>query len=65
MKDEKLIRFNLGLSPENMQYVKIMARASGVPATKYIDNMITLERKANKDKFERAKEFVQDVGGEI
>ena len=64
MKENK-VRFNLGLPPENMQYVKVMARASGVAATQYIDNMITLERKANKDKFERAKEFVQDMGGEI
>ena len=64
MKEEKLIRFNLGLSPDNLQYVRIMSRASGVPATRYIDNMITQERQANAEKYARAKEFIQDVNGD-
>ena len=60
-KRNNLERFNLGLTSENLQYVRVMAKVTGVAATRYIDNLITKEREANKDKYKRAQEFIRDV----
>lgn len=51
----KLPRINLAFSPENHEYVKIMARCSGLSMTELVNVIIEESRIENAEEYQRAK----------
>lgn len=61
---KKGVRTNLLLTPENHEFVKIMAGATGRNMTQYINFVIEEYQKAHPEYMEKAKEFLEFAGGE-
>lgn len=55
----KADRINMAFSTENLEYVRIMAAASGVSMTKYVNDLISKYRTANPEIYEDAKRIVE------
>ena len=50
---------NLLLTPDNREFVKTMARASGVPMGEYINNILDQFRAAHPEYMEKASQFLE------
>lgn len=51
----KTDRINYAVTPDNMEYIKIMAGLNGQTMSKFINAIISAHREANKDAFQEAK----------
>lgn len=56
-KGVKLPRLNISYSPENYEYVHIMARVQGKTLTQFVNEIIEQHRKENSALFEKARDF--------
>lgn len=56
-KGEKLPRINMAFSPQNLEYLRIMAGIRGVSITKYVNALIERDRELNGETFEAAKKL--------
>ena len=50
-------RINLALIPENLDYLRTMARVTGVSTTDFINKIVEQHRAANMELYEKAKAF--------
>lgn len=57
-KGKKLKRINMGFNEEIYDYVKTMARASGITMTDFINLALLDNKKRNIDVYEKAKAFL-------
>ena len=50
-RGEKLPRINMAFSPQNLEYLRIMAGIRGVSITKYVNALIERDRELNGETF--------------
>ena len=60
-KGAKAIRINLAFTPENHEFVKIMAKATGKTMTEFTNIVIAAYRREHPEIMERAKGFLDFV----
>ena len=58
-KGEKLPRINMAFSPENLEFLRIMAGISGQSMTRYLNTLIDRERSQNALAFEAARKIIR------
>jgi len=56
-KTSKEGRINLALIPENLDYLRTMARVTGVSTTDFINKIVEQHMEANAELYEKAKAF--------
>ena len=56
-KGEKLPRINMAFSPQNLEYLRIMAGIRGISITKYVNALIERDRAQNGETFAAAKKL--------
>ena len=56
-KGEKLPRINMAFSPQNLEYLRVMAGIRGISITKYVNALIERDREQNGETFEAAKKL--------
>lgn len=54
----KLDRFNMGFTPENREFIKIMAKLKGQTMTDFVNDVIEQYRNENNDVYEQARELI-------
>lgn len=64
-KGAAMPRFNISLSPQNAEFVRLMARASGRPATTFINDIITKYRQEHGENYEKARLLLKEIDLEI
>lgn len=60
-KKEKLPRINLGFTPENLLYVKIMSKVKGETQSDFINHVLEQSRAENAEVYEKAKELAMEI----
>lgn len=60
----KAIRINMAFSPENHQFIKVMAKATGRTMTEYTNYIIKAYRTEHPEFMEQANSFLQLVNNE-
>jgi len=56
--DAEKQRINLALAPGNLSYLQVMARIQGVSVTRYLNDLISLDRENRAELYARAKELM-------
>ena len=58
----KMGRYNVAFTPENKEYIRIMAKAKGQTMTGFVNDIIAEHRtrKKNQELMQRAKDFIKD-----
>lgn len=57
----KAVRINMAFTPDNHQFVKIMARISGQSMTEFTNYVIEQYRKEHPEIFEQAKDIISKL----
>ena len=60
----KLSRINLAFTPDNHQFIKIMAKATGKTMTEVTNNIIAAYRKEHPEFLEKATDFIELLNNE-
>ena len=60
-KGKKVERMNMGFSPENYEFMRVMAGIHKMTITKYVNHLIEEERKRSADLYQKAKDLMQGV----
>lgn len=60
-KGVKLPRLNLGITSDVQDYVKVMARVSGLNMTEFINLVLREHMAAHKEKYQQAKDFYNSL----
>lgn len=55
----KAVRINMAFTPDNHEFIKIMARASGKSMTEFANDVIAAYKKEHPEIIEKANEFLQ------
>ena len=56
-KGAHMQRMNISISPQNAEFVRVMASVSGVPQTEFINRIIADYRQRNAEVYEQARQF--------
>ena len=59
-KGAKLPRINMAFSPQNLEYLRVMAGIHGMSITKYVNTLIERDREQNKETFDTAKKLTSE-----
>ena len=57
----KAIRINMAFSPENHEFLTVMARISGMSVTNFCNHCIDEYRKEHSELFEQAKGIIEKI----
>lgn len=57
----KLDRFNIGVTTDNRDYIKIMSKLRGENMTDFINYVIAEHRNEHGDTYEQAKKLIKDM----
>lgn len=57
----KAIRINMAFTPDNHEFIKVMAKATGRTMTEFTNDVITAYRKEHPEFMEQANNFLQFV----
>ena len=60
-KGVKLSRYNLGLTPENKEFIQVVARATGQTQNGFINAIIDAYREAHPEAVARAREVLEII----
>ena len=60
-KGKKMDRMNMGFSPENYEYLRIMAGIHKMTITKYTNHIIEEDRKRNADLYIKARDLMSSL----
>ena len=60
-KGKKLDRMNMGFSPENYEYLRIMAGIHKMTITAYVNYIIEQDRKNNTDLYIKARDLMNSI----
>ena len=60
-KGMKKDRMNMGFSPENYEYLRIMAWANKMTITKYVNHIIEEDRKQNADRYIKVRDLMNSI----
>ena len=60
-KGKKMDRMNMGFSPENYEYMRIMAGIHKMTITKYVNHIIEEDRKRNADLYIKARDLMNSI----
>lgn len=60
-KGQKLPRINMAFSPENLEYLQLMARVRGCSATEYVNRLIAADREEHGDIAAQAAKLFGEV----
>lgn len=58
---KKADRMNMAFSPENYEFLRVMAGIHKMTITKYVNHVIEEERKRNTDLYIRARDLMKDL----
>ncbi len=56
----KLTRYNLGLTPANLEFVNIVSRVKGQSKNEFINHVINAYRESHPDLLAKAKDFIEN-----
>lgn len=57
----KAVRINMAFTPENHDFIKVMARLKGVTMTEFANYAITQYREEHNELYEQAKAFIEQL----
>lgn len=57
----KAVRINMAFTPENHEFVKLIARAKGLTMTEFTNNIIQQYREDNPELMEKAQAFIDSL----
>jgi len=60
-KGFQLPRLNITLTPSGVEYVRVMAGITGKSVTRYISDIVDKDAAANAERYQKAKELMQDA----
>ena len=60
-KGFQLPRLNITLTPSGVEYVRVMAGITGKSVTRYISDIVDRDAAANAERYQKAKELMQDA----
>ena len=60
-KDCKAVRINMAFTPDNYEFIKVMAKATGKSMTDFANDVITAYRNEHPEFLEQARGFLQFV----
>ena len=60
-KGMKKDRMNMGFSPENYEYMRVMAAIHKMTITKYVNHIIEEDRKRNTDLYIKARDLMKEL----
>jgi len=60
-KGEKLPRINMAFTPQNLEYLRVMAGLRGQSVTRYVNALVEQDMVRNKSTYAIAKEIAGDV----
>ena len=60
-KGYQLPRLNITLTPSGVEYVRVMAGITGKSVTRYISDIVDKDAAANAERYQKAKELMQDA----
>lgn len=60
-KGMKKDRMNMGFSPENYEYMRVMAGIHKMTITKYVNHIIEEDRKRNADLYIKARDLMKNL----
>lgn len=60
-KGAKAIRINMAFTPENHEYIKVMAKITGQSMTEFCNYMLAEYRREHSEVFDRAKEIIEGL----
>lgn len=60
-KGQKLPRINMAFSLENLEYLQIISRVSGVSITEYVNRLVMADRNERAEEIDQAKAFLKGV----
>ena len=60
-KGQKLPRINMAFSLDNLEYLQIISRVSGVSITEYVNRLVMTDRHERAEELEQAKAFLRGV----
>lgn len=59
-KGAKLPRINMAFSPQNLEYLRVMAGLRGQSVTKYVNTLVEQDMALNEDTYTAAKKIAGD-----
>lgn len=60
----KAIRINMAFTPDNHEFIKILAKASGLTMTELTNNIIAAYRKEHPEFLEKANSFLEFINNQ-
>ena len=60
-KGTAMPRFNLSLTPQNAEFVRLMARATGRPVTVFVNDVISKYRQEHSENYEKARLLLKEI----
>jgi hypothetical protein len=61
-KGQKLPRINMAFQPYLLEYLQIISRVAGESITKYVNDLVRLDRRRKFNIYERGKELFKEMG---
>lgn len=61
-KGAKMARINMAFTPENHEFIRIMAKATGMTITQFTNMVFQKYREEHQDLYEKAKQLREQVG---
>lgn len=57
----KAVRINMAFTPDNHEFIKVMAKVTGKSMAEYLNLIVQRYREEHPEKFEQAKGFINDL----
>ena len=57
----KMQRINMGFTPTNLDYIRVMSKAKGMSQTQFVNAIIDKHREAAGERYEQIKELLGDL----
>lgn len=58
-KGFKMQRINMAFTPDNMDFIRIMAKIKGQTMTQFVNGVLDQEREAKEDIYQEAKKLIE------
>ena len=62
-KGVKMPRISLAVTPDNLEYIKIMCRTTGQTYQEFMNTVITQHKENHAETYNKAKELLRDLQG--
>lgn len=60
-KGFKMQRINMAFTPDNMDFIRIMAKIKGQTMTQFVNSILDQEREAKAEVFQEAKKLLEKI----